>query len=134
MELKKTYKGFVLWMLGFFLVIFGVAFLPIEDGILMGRIVNNICSVGVTLLAYIIYKTEYVYWYNGTEYEEAVKAGSERRKEFAWKHFRRFGLFSVTFLIFSVISQLSQFNFGIDIVVLLTGIVAVAISTIQFKL
>ena len=51
------------------------------------RISMNVCILDVALLAYIIYKTECVYWYNGTEFKEAVAAGSERRKEFAWKHF-----------------------------------------------
>ena len=119
MELKKTYKGFVIWMLGFVIATFGVAFLPIEDGILLGRIVGNLCCMGTAILAYIIFKTECVYWYNGTEYEEAVKAGSERRREFAWKHFRRFGLFALAFLIFSVLAHLLQFPFRIDIAVLL---------------
>lgn len=39
MELKKSYKGFVIWMIGFFAVMFGCVFLPIED--------TAICDSGI---------------------------------------------------------------------------------------
>lgn len=133
MELKKTYKGFILWMAGFVAASIGIAFLPL-DSVLMTRIVGNFCTLGITLLAFIIYKTEYVYWYNGTSYEDAVKAGTERRKAFAWKHFFCFGIFSLAFLLFSIVMHLLNVSFWIDFGVLLVGIVAVAISTIRYKL
>lgn len=133
MELKKTYKGLILWMAGFVAVSIGIVFLPVGS-VVMTRMAANCCSLGITLLAFIIYKTEYVYWYNGTSYEDAVKAGRERRKAFAWKHFLRFGIFSLAFLLFSVIMHLLNMSFWIDFGVLLVGIVAVAISTIRCKL
>lgn len=134
MEFKKSYKGFWLWMLFFLVACFGVAFLPIDDGILAGRIVCNVCTLGMALLAYTIYRTGYIYWYNGVSYEESLKAGEERRKAYAWTHFKRFGIFAVVFLLFSVIAHLLQFSFAIDIVLLLVGLVGVAISTINIKL
>ena len=134
MELKKSYKGFLLWMLVFVVTMFVCAFLPIESGAILTRIVMNVCVLNLVLLAFIIYKTEYVYWYNGTEYKQAVEAGSERRKEFAKKHLKRFGMFALLYLVYSVVAQLVQIPYGVDIAVATIGMVVVAISTIKFKL
>ena len=134
MELKKSYKGFIIWMLGFCAVCFILPFYPVKDTGVLLRIIDNICTIGIALLAFIIYKTEYVYWYNGTTYEEAVKAGSERRKAFAWQHLKRFGLFALVFLVFSVMMQVMNMTYWIDIIVAVIGLVAVAISTINIKL
>ena len=134
MELKKSYKGFLIWMLIFVVTMFGCAFLPIESGAVLTRIVMNVCVLNIVLLAFIIYKTEYVYWYNGTEYEQAIEAGSERRKEFAWKHLKRFGMFAAIFLVFSVVAQLLQIPYGVDVTVASVGMVGTAISTIGIKL
>ncbi|MDO5548137.1 MAG: hypothetical protein Q4F79_06580 [Eubacteriales bacterium] len=134
MKLKKSYKGFVLWIFIFFIVLIGVSCLPIDDSRILVRIVDNACSLGITCLAFLIYKTEYVYWYSGTSYEDAQKAGSERRNCFAWEHFKKFGLFSLAFLLFSVLAQILQFPIWIDIVVLAVGLVAVACRTISISL
>lgn len=134
MELKKSYKGFVIWMIGFCMIGVGVCYLPISSYEVMTRIVDNFCAFGITFLAFIIYKTEYVYWYSGISYEEAREAGSERRKIFAWKHLKRFGFFSLIFFIFSIFTQILQVSVWIDIVILTVGFIAVALSTIPFKL
>lgn len=134
MELKKSYKGFLLWMLVFVVTMLGCAFLPIENGAVLTRIVMNVCVLNIALLAFIIYKTEHVYWYNGTEYKQAVEAGSERRKKFAKKHLKRFGIFALLYLVYSVVAQLIQVPYGVDIAVATAGMVVVAISTIKFKL
>ncbi|MDO4941543.1 MAG: hypothetical protein Q4E73_01730 [Lachnospiraceae bacterium] len=134
MKLKKSYMGFVVWMILFCAASVGVSFLPIRDSSITTRIVYNICAWGITLLAFIIYKTEYVYWYNGTSYEEAVEAGSERRKRYAWMHFKRFALFSIVFFLFSILAKIFVLSFWIDTVVFLVGFIGVAISTIWIKL
>lgn len=134
MELKKSYKGFVIWLIAFCVSMFGCVFLPIEDSDIIGRIVLNECVILLAVLAFIIYKTEYVYWYNGTTYEEAVEAGSERRKAFALKHFRDFGLFAFVFLVFTIIAQILRIGIWNDIVIATVGLVVVAIGTIRFKL
>lgn len=133
MELKKSYKGFIIWMVGFCVASFAVVFVPLE-GLVLARVVQNVCTVGIAVLAYIIYKTGYIYWYNGTSYEDAVKAGEERRKEYAWKHFRRFGIFAVAYFIFSMIGLYIGINYWIDFAVFMVGFIGVAVSTIQFKL
>ena len=132
--MKKSYKGFLLWMLVFFVTMFGCAFLPIENSAILTRIVMNVCVLNIVLLSFIIYKTESVYWYNGTEYEQAVEAGSECRKAFAWKHLKRFGTFALLYLTYSVLAQFFHIPYGVDFAVATIGMVAVAISTIKFKL
>lgn len=134
MELKKSYKGFVIWMIAFCMIGVGVCYLPISNDEALIRIADNLCASGLTFLAFIIYKTEYVYWYSGISYEEAREAGSERRKIFAGKHLKRFCLFSLVFLVFSIFAQILQINVWIDIVILTVGFVAAALSMIQFKL
>ena len=129
MELKKSYKGFLLWMLVFVVTMFGCSLLPIENGAILTRMVMNVCVLNIVLLAFIIYKTEYVYWYNGTEYEQAVEAGSERRKEFAWKHLMRFGIFALIYLAISMVAQLVDIPYGVDIAVATVGLVITAFST-----
>lgn len=134
MELKKSYKGFIIWVIAFFVISMSVCFLPITETAILTRISMNTCTFGITILTFIIYKTEYVYWYNGMTYEEAVKAGTERRKEFALKHLKRFGCFALIYLIFTIISQLLEVSIWLDITVVTIGLIAVAISTIRFKL
>ncbi len=134
MELKKSYKGFVLWFFLFVVSLFSCAFLPIEDSNIITSIGLNVLIISVVVLSFVIYKTEYVYWYNGVYYEEAVEAGSERRKAYAWKHFRDFGLFAAAFLVFSIIARAFDIGIWNDIVIATVGIIAVAIGTIRFKL
>jgi len=133
MEYKKSYKGFVIWMIGFVVISFSVCFLPFDESI-MTRVTLNVCTISIAILAYIIYKTEYVYWYNGTPFEEALLAGSLRRKVFAMRHLKRFGLFAMVYLILSVILHVLNIGIWADIVVVTIGLIAVAISTIPIKL
>ncbi len=134
MELKKSYKGFVWWMIGFTAALFAICFLPTEDGGLLTRLICIEMTVGIALLAYIIYRTEYVYWYNGTTYEEAVAAGSERRKAFALKHFERFAWCAAICLLFSLAAHALGWSFWLDMCVHCIALIAVAISTIRIKL
>ncbi|MBQ8326374.1 MAG: hypothetical protein IJX86_04820 [Lachnospiraceae bacterium] len=134
MELKKSYKGFVIWLIAFLAVMIGTVFLPIEDYELMTRITYNIPAIFVSLLAFIILKTENVYWYNGISFEQAVAAGSLRRREYAGRHFKRFKIFSDVFLLFSIVAQSLGFSHWIDFAVLFGGIIAVAISTVKIEL
>lgn len=133
MELKKSYKGFVFWMIGYILVMLAMAFLPVDAELAM-RICLNVCIMAVALLTYIIYRTEYVYWYNGVSYEDAVKAGSLRRREYAGKVFKRFSIGSDICLVYSLFAQTMGYNQLIDVAVFMVVIVAVAISTVGMEL
>ncbi|MBQ3484514.1 MAG: hypothetical protein IJA77_03295 [Clostridia bacterium] len=134
MELKKSYRGLVWWMLGFVAGMLAIAFLPLEDAGLIMRVLLSFTAADVALLAYIVWRTEQVYWYNGTEYEEAVAAGSERRKAFAWRHFRIFGWYAVAQVIFSVGMHLTGLPWWIDIIVFCVGLCTAAFSTMPIKL
>jgi len=131
--LKKSYKGFWIWMLVFTLGCVGVAFLPFEAQ-LMTRIVMNVCTVGIAALTWIIYLTEYVYWYNGTSYEAALEAGAVRRKIFAFRHLKLFGGFAVLYLVVSVILQITGVSIAWDIAIVTVGLVVVACMSMPIKL
>lgn len=134
MELKKSYKGFVWFMLIFTAVMFLIALIPTEDSGLITRLICAEAALGMAALAYIVYRTEYVYWYNGTTYEEAVAAGSERRKAFARKHLDRFAACAAATLLYSSAAQALGWPFWIDIVLSTAALIATAISTVKIKL
>lgn len=134
MELKKSYKGFVIWMLGFLVCCFGVVFLPTEDVGLIVRVVMNIMTIGMAILTYTIYRNGYVYWYTGITYEEAVAVSPERRREYAGKVLKLFGMYAIVYLVVSVVLQLLQVSFWVDFVFGTLGLIVVAVRTIWFKL
>lgn len=137
MEYKKTYKGFWIWMICFIAVLLLVGLIPVKNAISASigmRLINNVCAIAMAILAFIIYESEYVYWYNGISYEDALKADSERRREYAWKHFQRFGTFAVIHLIISVAAQLLGISMWVDFAILVVGMIGVAFSTMNIKL
>ena len=142
MELKKSYKGLIIMFVVLLAVVLVPCFLPYSIDITAGDIIRSIDILGVlwiTALTYVIYKTEYVYWYNGTSYEDAVKAGSERRKAFAYEHFRRFRNFAMFAVAFTVIMALLEYFtmkdlFWIDLIACWGGICVIAIGTVKIKL
>lgn len=134
MELKKSYAGLVWWIIIFTAVLFLFCFVRIEDEGLIMRLICAEMNCGVAILAYMVYHTEYVYWYNGTTYEEAVAAGSQRRKAFAKKHLDRFALCAAVTILYSAAAQGLGWPFWIDIVLSTVALIAAAISTMKFKL
>ncbi len=133
-EFKKSYTGFNLWLVGFVTISCAVCFLPIKDTHMMVRIIMNICMISVALLAFIVYKADKIYWYNGISYEEAKEAGTERRKICAWKHFKIFGIYALLYLVCSCILQVRKVTIGVDLVWGTIGLVAAAIKTMPIKL
>lgn len=134
MEWKKSYKGLVLWLLGFLALTFALPFLPVENGRLLTRITLNLFSLAITLLCWLIYRSGYVYWYNGVTFEEATAAGPLRRKRYAWLHLRLFACAGLLFLIISVIAHLAGIGIWLDLVVFTAALVAAAIRTMWYKL
>lgn len=131
---KKSYKGFVAWLIGFTLLSLSTALLPISSEHLMMAIVTNLMTIGIFLLSFIIYKTESVYWYNGTNYQDALEAGSEKRRAFAAKHMKRFGTLALCYLVYSLLSLLLSFPSEIDFVIAIFSVIAVTLSTVRLKL
>lgn len=134
MEFKKNYRSFWLLMVLFMGALFGCIFLPLEDEGAVTRVLMNLCSLFLALLAWIIHRTEYVYWYTGVDYDQALAAGSRRRKEYARKHLKVFGFFALGYLVFSIVMQWVQCPYWVDLTVGGIGICSVAISTMRFQL
>ena len=135
MEYKKSDRGFVLWLLGYTAVMFSPLLLPKgADGGLVLRLIQNLTAVGIVVLMWIIWRTESVYWINGTSFEQARDAGSLRRRAFAAAHLKAFGRFALGYATFSAFMQLRGYSFVIDIVVFTVGLIAVAVSTVNIKL
>lgn len=134
MEYKKSYKGFIWWLIVMFALAVGVALLPIEDGSLITRIFLNIISILLVLLMFMIYKNEAVYWFNGIDFEQAREAGSERRKLYALRHLERFGWFALLYLLYSIAAQMLGIGFGYDTALWAIGLIVTALSTISIKL
>ena len=134
MEYQKSYRGFVLWLLGYMAAMFSPLLLAGGDAGLMIRLVQNLTSAGLVVLAWIIWRTESVYWINGTTFEQARDAGSERRRAFAAAHLRAFARFAAGYFLFSAFMQWRQFSYTFDIVVFTVGLIATAVSTIRIKL
>ena len=131
---KKSYKGFVLLLIAYLALMFGVAFIPAEDFDLPMRLVMLVTVWYTAALAFYIWRTERVYLYNGTFYEEAEAASPERRKEFAWRHFRLFGIFALIQTVVACASWLLGWSSWIDFTVAVVGIVAACFMTIPIKL
>ena len=134
MKYKKSYKGLIIWIILFFAIMVGIGFLPLSDSELYLRITTNVCTISISILTYIIYKTQNIYWYNGIDYNEALKISPEQRKLYALKHFKRFLTLSVIILMFSIIMHITSQNSWIDFVVGMLGLIITAISTIKIKL
>lgn len=128
---KKNYTGLVIWFLCFLLFTFACCMLP-EEWILRG--VMQVCSLGVTVLIWMIYVNEKIYWINGVSFEEAQQAARWQRKDFAMRHLKIFLWFSVPYFIFSMLSFALSWSEWIDFAVGCIGLIAAAIATIPIKL
>ena len=135
MEYRKSYRGLVLWLVGYLALAFSPLLLPkgTDAGLLL-RLIQNLTSVGIAALMWIIWRTESVYWINGTSFEQARDAGSERRRAFAAAHLRVFARFAVGYALFSAVTQLMGVHFAVDIAVFTVGLIVAAVSTVRFKL
>lgn len=134
MELKKSYSGFVLWMLGYLAGMAAIIALLPEDAAVMTRALLCFTAADVALLTFVVWRTEQIYWFNGTEYQAAVEAGSERRKDFAWRHFRIFGWYALAQIVFCCAMHLLGWPWWIDIIVFCVGLCAAAFATMPIKL
>ena len=135
MELKKSYKGLLIFFLVFLTCLVGggvAAGLWLPDHAM--RVTVNILGMGMAILCLTVYKTEAVYWFNGTDYEQAAAAGSARRRAFALAHLRRFGIFALCLLAFSCAAALSGLSQWVDFALGTAGLVAVAVSTVRLRL
>jgi len=133
-EYKESYKGLIIFLMIHFITLIGVGVLSVIKDFLPIVLIANIITIGMTLLMYIIYVTENIYWMNGVEYERAFLAGSRRRKAYALKHLKRIGaasLFGIIVTVLCFLLSLSQFvTFPIIFIVFIIA----CISTVNFEL
>ena len=134
-EYRKSYKGLVLWLVGYTALSLAPVLLPegTDPGIEI-RLVLALTAAAVAGLMAIIWKTESVYWINGTSFEQARDAGSDRRREFAAAHLRVFGRFALGYVVFSAIMQWRGVTWGVDLAVFCVGLIGAAIGTLKVKL
>ena len=132
--MKKSYTGFIIFMVVFVAVIIAMCTVPFADENLRIRLLFNFTAIILAVLMFYIYKTDKVYLINTVSYEEIEKAGYERRQWFAWKLFKRFAIFALGYLVLSVIMHLIGLSMLIDIAVFAIGIFAVSISCTTVKL
>lgn len=134
MHYKQSYKKLIIWIIWFMASFLSLPFLPIDNIAFITRLSLNYLTLNITLLMFIIYKTEAIYWFNGTTYEEALNAGSQRRKAFALRHLQFFGYFTLSFFIVSIFLHAICMPYWIDITICFIGLIAVALSTNTIKL
>lgn len=136
-EYRKIYWPMILWALALMPVMLGSARLAErvgfdERGIIALMMV--VVLIMLLLLMWMIWKGEHVYWFSGgPSFEEASAAGSEIRREYAWKHLAAMLKGSAVALILLAIGYFC----GVHelLMIFSTGIciVAAAISTARIK-
>lgn len=131
---KKSYTGFILWLMIFVAATLGISLLPTEDWQLLMRLIILLMGWGIAALAFIIWRTEQVYWYNGITYEEAEAAGSERRKDYAWRHLKVFGIYALGISVFVWGMQMLGASAWIDFTVGTIGLIVAGCCTMPIKL
>ena len=131
---EKSYKGLIFFIIGYTIAMFLPLFLPIEDPRLLTRIVLNICTIGIAILCWMMYRNEKIYWINGISFEQAKRATSSQRKEYALWYLRKFGNAALIFLIFSIPAQYFHLSIVLDTIVMTALLVAVAIKSLNVKL
>ena len=131
---RKSYRGFVIWLIVFLVLIFAICFLPAEDAAIMTRLITNLCTLGMAHLTWLIWRTESVYWYNGVSFEDAAKAGAERRKAYALRHFRLFGGYALVALVVTAAAQMLHLPWWVDFTLVCGGLIAAAFRTMAYKL
>ena len=132
---RKTYKGLIIGVLAYAVLIMALPFaLPDLDADSCTRLIMCLTAIGMAALTYAIWRTEYVYWYNGTTFEDAEKAGSERRKAYALSHFRLFGTFAVAALVYTAIACLLNLPWWVDMTLVGGGLIVCAFWSMKYKL
>ena len=132
--MKKSYKGFIAWLVLFCVGMFVIIFIDIKNINLVGLVLGNYMFITLSLLTGMIYKNECIYWYSGVSYQEAIEATSMSRKKYAYKHFIRFFITYLLYLFYSIIAYFLSFSFGMNMTICCLLIMVCALSTTSIKL
>lgn len=131
---KKSYKGFVTGLFAYLALLLGIAWIPGVNAETAMRLIMLLTVWYMAALSFQVWRTEQIYWYNGTTFEDAEAAGSQRRKEFAWRHFRIFGRFALIHTAVALAVLLLGWSAWIDFTVGTVGVCAACFMTIPIKL
>ena len=131
---NKSYKGFVIGLLVYLALLLGIALIPGVNAETAIRLIMLLTVWYLAALSFQVWRTEQIYWYNGTTFEDAEAAGSQRRKEFAWRHFRIFGRFALIHTAVALAVLLLGWSAWIDFTVGTVGVCVAACMTIPIKL
>lgn len=131
---RKSYKGFVIGLFAYLALLLGMAFIPAVTANTAMRLIMLLTVWYMAALSFQVWRTEQVYWYNGTTFEVAEAAGSQRRKDFAWRHFRIFGRFALIHTAVALAVLLLGWSAWIDFAVGTVGICVACFLTIPIKL
>lgn len=90
--------------------------------------------VMLLVLMWIIWKGEYVYWINGgPSFEQAKAVGSEKRRDYAWRHFAAILKGSAIALVLLTTEYFLKAHVLVMILSTAVCIIAAAISTARIK-
>lgn len=132
--MKKSYKGFIAWLVLFCVGVFAIIFIDIKNINLVGLVLGNYMFITLTILTGMIYKNEAIYWYTGISFQEASKATSKQRKEYAYKYFIRFLMVCLCYLVYSIAAYFLSFSFVMSIIICCLLMTVCALSTVSIKL
>ena len=111
--MKKSYKGFMAWLVLFCVGVLAIIFMDIKNIDLVGLVLGNYMFITLAILTGMIYKNEAIYWYTGISYQEACAVTSKQRKEYAYKHFIRFLMVCLGYFVYSIIAYL-RIKYGVN--------------------
>ena len=131
--MKKSYRGFILWLIVWTALLFAIPFLPTDAATAM-RLICNLMTLGMAALTHMICRNECVYWYTGLTFEEAEAAGSERRVAYAKAMRKPFVIIAAGLLVLSVTGHALGWSMWIDFTAATLGTIAAAVSTIRIRL
>ena len=132
--MKKSYKGFIAWLVLFCFGVFAIIFIDIKNINLVCLVLGNYMFITLAILTGMIYKNEAIYWYTGISFQEASKATSKQRKEYAYKYFIRFLMVCLCYLVYSIAAYFLSFSFGMSIIICCLLMTVCALSTVSIKL
>ncbi len=132
--LKKSSLGIWIWSLVYVGLGIGLVYIPVHNEAVLTRIFLNYTSIAVVALTFIIYLNERVHWYTGITYEQALEAGSERRKAYAFKMFKIFAKAALVYLVLSILFALFKYSIIADIIFFTVILTVTACLTMRYKL
>ncbi len=132
--LKKSSLGVWIWSLVYVGLGIALVYIPVHNEDILTRIFLNYTNIAVVALTFIIYLNERVHWYTGITYEQALEAGSERRKTYALKMFRIFRNAALVYLVLSILFSVFKYSWICDMIFFTVIIVVAAVSTMRYKL